>query len=99
VEIWVQAGSLLISTLNNVSSVFMVNLMSCEEYEQMANMQHQMQRNTWARFTYRENAHLRAGVAPDMAKDLARQARARVIEIGKQMRWHREYCQECKVRS
>jgi hypothetical protein len=70
--------------------------MACKEYEQMASMQ-QMQRNTWARFTYGENAHLRAGVAPDMAKDLARQARARVIEIGKQMHWHREYCEECKA--
>lgn len=71
--------------------------MPCKEYEEMESMQ-QLQRNTWARFTHHENAHLRGGVGPDMAKDLARQARARVIEIGKQMHWHREYCQECKVR-
>jgi hypothetical protein len=72
--------------------------MACKEYEKMESMQ-QMQRNTWARFTYRENAHLRPGVGTATAKDLAREARAKVIEIGKQMRWHREYCQECKVRS
>jgi hypothetical protein len=72
--------------------------MPCEEYEQMANMQ-QMQRNTWARFTYRENAHLRGGVGDQMAKALAKQARVRVTEIGKQMHWHREYCEQCKVRT
>ena len=72
--------------------------MPCKEYEQMESMK-KMQRSTWARFTYRENAHLRGGVGKEMAKELAKQARARITEMGKQMHWHREYCQECKARS
>jgi hypothetical protein len=72
--------------------------MACKEYEEMEN-KHQMARSTWAQFTYRENMHLRGGADEQQAKPLAREARARVTEIGKQMRWHREYCQECKVQS
>ena len=68
--------------------------MPCKEYEQMENMQ-KMERSTWAQFTYRENAHL-ALVGDQMAKELAKEARARATKIGKQMHWHREYCEECK---
>jgi hypothetical protein len=70
--------------------------MPCKEYEQMEIMQ-QKERSTWAQFTYRENMHLRGGAGNQEAKQLAREARARVIDIGKQMRWHREYCEECKA--
>jgi hypothetical protein len=72
--------------------------MACKEYEEMENKQ-QMARSTWAQFTYRENMHLRGRAGEEQAKQLAREARTRVTEIGKQMRWHREYCQECKVQS
>jgi hypothetical protein len=70
----------------------------CKEYEQMESMQN-TERSTWAQFTYRENMHLRGGADNQEAKQLAREARARVTKIGRQMRWHREYCQECKVQS
>jgi hypothetical protein len=72
--------------------------MPCKKYEQMESMQ-KTERSTWAQFTYRENSHLRSWVGKEMAKDLAKEARARAAEIGKQMNWHREYCQECKART
>jgi hypothetical protein len=72
--------------------------MACKEYQDMEDKQ-KMARNTWAQFTYRENMHLRGGAGDQEAKQLAREARARVTEIGKQMHWHREYCEECKVRT
>lgn len=72
--------------------------MPCKEYEQMESMQ-KKERSTWEQFTYRENAHLRGGVDKQRAKELAKEAQARATEIGKQMRWHREYCAECKARS
>jgi GTP1/Obg family GTP-binding protein len=72
--------------------------MACKEYQDMEDKQ-KMARSTWAQFTYRENMHLRGGAGDQEAKQLAREARARVTEIGKQMHWHREYCEECKVRT
>jgi GTP1/Obg family GTP-binding protein len=72
--------------------------MACKEYQDMEDKQ-KMARSTWAQFTYRENMHLRRGAGDQEAKQLAREARARVTEIGKQMHWHREYCEECKVRN
>jgi hypothetical protein len=72
--------------------------MPCKEYEQMESQQ-TTEPSTWAMHTYRENTHRRRGVSSQMAKELAREARARAAEIGKQMRWHREYCQECKART
>jgi hypothetical protein len=82
---------------SGIDKVSKDRVMPCKEYEQMESMQ-KMQRNTWARFTYRENAHLRGGVSQEMAKELAKQARARITEIGKQMHWPREYCKERKQR-
>ena len=70
--------------------------MACKEYQDMEDKQ-KMARSTWAQFTYRENMHLRGGAGDQEAKQLAREARARVTEIGKQMHWHREYCEECKL--
>jgi hypothetical protein len=61
--------------------------MPCKEYEQMESQQ-TIERSTWAQYTYRENAHRRGGVSSQTAKELAREARARATQIGKQMRWH-----------
>jgi len=72
--------------------------MPCKEYEQMESMQ-KMERSTWAQFTYRENQHLRGGVGDQQAKELAKEARARATQIGKQMNWHRQSCEECKTRT
>jgi len=72
--------------------------MSCKEYLQMENRQ-KTERSTWAQFTYPENAHLRTGAGNQTAKEVAKEARARATAIGKQMFWHREYCEECKVRT
>ncbi len=72
--------------------------MPCKEYEQLRFMQ-DMEMKTWAQFTYRENQHLRGGVGNREAKQLAKEARARANEKGKEMQWHRESCEECKRES
>jgi hypothetical protein len=72
--------------------------MSCKEYEQMESMQKQ-ERSKWADFSYREKENLPSGVDYQTAKELAEQARARAVRIGKEMYWHQEYCQECKAPS
>jgi hypothetical protein len=69
--------------------------MPCKEYEQLKSM-HDMERSTWAQFTYRENQHLRGGVGDRKAKQLAKEARVRADEKAKEMQWHRESCEECK---
>jgi hypothetical protein len=69
--------------------------MPCKEYEHMESMQ-KRERTTWAQFTYPENAYLRSRTGIQTAKELAKEARARATAIGKQMHWHREYCEECK---
>jgi hypothetical protein len=57
------------------------------------------ERTTWAQFTHPETAYARSQAGIQTAKELAREARARVTAIGKQMYWHREYCEECKARN
>jgi hypothetical protein len=66
----------------------------CKEYEQLKYL-HDTEMNTWARYTYPENRHLR-GVDDQQAKQLAKEARARATQKGKEMHWHRECCEECK---
>ena len=69
--------------------------MPCKEYEHLKSM-HDMEMSTYAQYTYRENQHLRGGVGDPKAKQLAKEARARANEKGKEMHWHRESCEECK---
>jgi hypothetical protein len=69
--------------------------MPCKEYEQMEILR-QKERSTWALFSHRDKAHLPSG-SYQTAKELAKEARARAIRIGKEMYWHRQYCQECKA--
>jgi hypothetical protein len=68
--------------------------MPCKEYENLKYL-HDMERSTWAQYTYPENRHLR-GVGDREAKQLAREAWARATQKGKEMYWHRESCEECK---
>lgn len=68
--------------------------MPCKEYENLKYF-HDMEMQTWAQFTYPQNKHLR-GVGDRKAKELAKEARERATEKGKQMHWHRESCEECK---
>jgi hypothetical protein len=55
-----------------------------------------MDMETYAQFTYKENQHLR-GVGDRKAKELAKEAMARANERIKEMQWHRENCEACKV--
>jgi len=68
--------------------------MPCKEYDELKSG-YDMEMSTWAQFSYRENQHLR-GVGDRKAKEIAREARARATEKGKQMQWHREHCEECR---
>jgi hypothetical protein len=69
--------------------------MPCKKYEQLKYMR-DMEMSTWAQYTYPQNQHLRGGVGDRKAKQLAKEARARADEKGKEMHWHRESCAECK---
>lgn len=69
--------------------------MPCKDYEHLKYMR-DMEMGTWAQFTYRENQHLRGGVGDRKAKQIAKEARARATEKGKEMEWHLAACEECK---
>lgn len=69
--------------------------MPCKEYEDIKSRR-DMERSTFAQYTYPENRHLQGGVSASKAKEIARDAQARATRLSREMQWHRDHCEECK---
>jgi len=69
--------------------------MPCKEYEALK-ATHDMEMESWAQFTYPQNAHLRGSISDRKAKQIAKEARARASEKSMQMHAHREFCEACR---
>jgi hypothetical protein len=68
--------------------------MACEEHKKLQD-QIDSARQEWAYFTYPENKTLR-GTSDRKSKLLAKDAKRKMEEIGKQMQYHHLGCEECK---